>query len=104
MRYQFLWDVILGHRVFGSRLFKTAQWSVLQTPIDEASHRGRTDTSGASGSSSSSNSMLNQSTTKLNLPPFIMSHVQEVATLNTYSIVRIFLNDDHLSDEEADAT
>ena len=48
--------------------------------------------------------MLNQSTTKLNLPPFIMSHVQEVATLNTYSIVRIFLNDDHLSDEEADAT
>lgn len=33
-----------------------------------------------------------------------MSHVQEVATLNTYSIVRIFLNDDHLSDEEADAT
>jgi hypothetical protein len=47
--------------------------------------------------------MLNQSLTPLNLPPRLLSQVQQVAALNSCSIVRKFPNDNvHLSDEEAD--
>jgi hypothetical protein len=46
--------------------------------------------------------MLNQSLANLNLPPRLLSQVQQVVVLNTCSIVRKFLNDEiHLSDEEA---
>jgi len=47
--------------------------------------------------------MLNQSLITLHSPPRLLSQVQKVADLNTYSIVRKFLNYEvHLSDKEAD--
>jgi hypothetical protein len=47
--------------------------------------------------------MLNQSLTTLNLPPRLLSWVQQVVTPNTCSTVRKFLSHEvYLSNEEAD--